>query len=456
MRWHNFLYLAPAALLAIVLLVVLARRVPSLSAPSRRRTREELVALGVLCAFGLAIIYWNFYVCKTYFVYNIGDVGSDTTEQYYPFYLWLIDSARSGTLSAWSFEYELGVNLQSFQTWLFDPFNLVLVPLGLLLGNARLSLALVITQSVKLVLSAFLFDHLLTRYCETPISRLLGSLLYAFSGFMVLYGQHYWIGGALPVFTATILLFERYLERHDSRSFLDVTLIVAIQLAWSVYVAFMILLGTALYLLVRIPAIVDDFTPKRYLREIGLCFVPVTCGFLLACITCVPYANFLLNETARTSSSTSLVERVAIKAGMFVHADWILPILSRMVGSGLLNTGAVPSTPLVSNTYDIGFVGSFPYEFILLGYSGGFFMLLSQFFHWVVRDCDKRGRILVAAGTTLVLAYCFHELLPSVFTMMVRTKGVDSSSTAPTMGSKVAVFQLSGSESVPASWPRML
>ena len=420
MRWANFLYLLPALFAAVVLLAVTIRLTPRLSRPSSSRTKEELLLLATLSLFGLVVIYWNFYISKTYFVYNVGDVGSDTTEQYYPFYLWLIDSVRNGTLASWTFDYELGVSIQTFQTWLFDPFNLIVVPLGLLLGNAKLSVALTISQSIKVLLSAFLFDHLLTRYCETPLARLLGSLLYSFSGFMILYGQHYWIGGIFPLFTATILAFELYQEAPSVRSFLLAVAIVALQLTWSAYVSFMILLATAIYLLLRIPVRTSSFV--GFLKTVALMFLPVICGFLLSCVSCIPYATFLMGETARTANASPLTERLLTKLGMFVHLDWIPAIFSRMVGSGLINTGAITSTPTVSSTSDIGFVGSFPYEFILLGYSGGVFMLLSQFYHWVIAECKRKEQLLVLAASAVVAFYCFNEFLPSVFTMMVRTQ----------------------------------
>lgn len=421
MRWENFHYLLPFAAIAVILLMVMSKLVPRLSIPSQHRTRLEIFTILMLSAFGLAVIYWNFFISKTYFVYNIGDVGSDTTEQYYPFYLWLIDKVREGKLSAWTFDFELGVNLQSFQSWLFDPFNLVVVPLGLLLGNGKLSLVLTISQSVKLILSALLFDHLLTRYCETPLSRVAGSLLYAFNGYMILYGQHYWLGGAVPIFTATILLFELLLEEPTWQRMLGTTLVVAVQLAWSAYVSFMVLLAAAIYLLLRLPYVCKGMKPSGYLKRIGILFLPVICGFLVSCVSCVPYANFLLNETGRTTTTTPLATRFVSKLKDFVHADWIPAILSRTLGTGLINTGAGTVTPTVSDTPGIGMIHSFPYEFILMGYSCGCFLLLGQFFHWVATESTWRERIGILLATVLVFLYCFHELPCSVFTMMVRT-----------------------------------
>lgn len=420
MNWHSYYYLAAAALAAFLILAITTKLMPQLTKRSPRRTKEELALLGTIVGLGLLVIYWHFYTERLRFAFAIGDIGCDTIEQYVPFYCNLIGNIRDGSLSLWSFEYELGVSLPSYQSWIYDPFNLIIVPLGLLLGDTHISLVLVITQSVKLILSAYLFDHFLTRFCETPLARLMGALLFAFSGFMIMYGQHYWFGGAFPLFAFTMLMFELYLERQSMPRFLGVVIACAIQVAWSVYVAFMILLFAALYLLIRIPHFLERVTPKSYLGTIFKMALPVVCGALLAGITFIPYVSFLLTETSRTSSDASMAERVTSKLLSFDPVDWIPAILSRSIGSGLISTGQDAVYGVVSGIPDIDFTYSFPYEFILLGYSAGFFILLGQFYHWLFADCGKRDRNLVMIGTVFVLLYCFHQFLPTLFTAMVR------------------------------------
>lgn len=417
MEWSSFLYLAPTALVAILALVAVIRLAPALSVPSRSRTRAELALLGLVLAIGLVALYGNFYLENSAFAYYFGDIGTDTFEQYVPFYSNLIENVRDGTLSVWNFEYGLGVNAPGYQSWFFDPFNLIVVPLGLLLGESHLSLILVVSQSVKLVLSAYLFDHFLTRYCETPLSRLLGSLVFSFGGFMVLYGQHYWFGGALPLFALTMLMFELYLERRTVPRFLGVTASVALLVLWTVYVAFMVLLFAALYLLLRIPHYLERPSVRRYLAQVLWLAAPVACGMLLAGVTLVPYALFLLTETSRTSSADPLAQRVLTALTSFIDLSWVPAVLSRFLGSGLINTGANPDTPAVPG---VGEIGGFTYEFILLGYSCGCFILLGQFFHWVATETGRRTKCLVGGATLLVLLYCFHQFLPTLFTAMVR------------------------------------
>lgn len=423
MNWSMYYYLAVAILIAAALFGLLIWQMPKLSQPSKKRTPAELLFICAIAIAALFTIYANFYFENLSFAYAIGDVGSDTIEQYVPFYLNLIGNVRDGSftfVNFWSFEYELGVNATTYQSWLYDPFNLIVVPLGVLLGEAHLSLVLVIAQSVKVVLSALLFDHFLTRFCDTPVARILGSLLYALSGFMILYGQHYWLGSVFPIFTLSMLAFELYLEKKSVLRFLGVTLVTGLLLLWSPYIAFMVLLFAALYLLLRIPCYMQSFSIRSYFVTIGRMTVPVASGVLLSGVVFIPYALFLLTETSRTSGSMSLTEHIVLSLTNFINLDWVPAILSRTLGSGLINTGAGTVTTIVSPSFDMDFTGSFPYEFILLGYSAGVFVLLSQFFSWAYTEGSKKAKLLISLATVLVALYCFHQFLPTVFTAMVR------------------------------------
>lgn len=423
MNWSEYAYLIAAVIAAGVLLALLMRFAPSLSQPSRKRTAPELAFLGAIVLLAIFVIYGNFFLGKSFFAYTVGDPGSDAIEQYVPFYSNLIANVRDGSLSLWnnwSFEYELGVNSAGYQSWLYDPFNLVIVPLGLLFGDSRLAYVLVFAQALKILLSAYLFDHLLTRYCETPVARILGATLYSLCSYLLINGQHYWLGSIFPVFTLTALLFELYLEQSNVARFLGVVAITTVLMGWTVYVAFMVLLFEAIYLLLRIPVVLEHPTLKSYFLTVLRLCVPVVCGALLSGVLFVPYALFLLTETSRTSADTSLLERIVESITNFTNLDWIPAMLSRFMGSSLITTGLTPIGDMLSVDNGVGYSTNYSYEFILLGYSCGVFVLLSQFFAWAFTECRRDVKIIVGIATGLVALYCLNHFLPTLATAMVR------------------------------------
>jgi uncharacterized membrane protein YfhO len=419
MVWSEFKYLGIVGALALIAALFAYKRYPKLSTASYRRTKDELIFIAIISIIGLATIYWRLYTQRVGFCFGPGDTGTDTIEQYVPFYTNLIENIRNGSFDIWSFEYGLGVNLPSYQTWLYDPFNLLLIPFALLLGAGRLSLALVLTQSARIVISAFLFDHLLTRYSESPLARAAASILYAFSSYLLLLGQNFFLGSMLPMLTLVVLCYELYLETQSVPAFLRVTASITVTLLWSAYISFMVLLFAAIYLLLRIFATKKGDAATGIAITILKMALPVVCGVLLSGVLLIPYAHFLLQETSRTSSDVTMTDKVIGSLG-FVNIDWVPAILSRLLGGSLLNNGSNTTAAIVSDMGEVGYTGSFPYEFIQLGFSCGVLLLLSQFFHWAVTELDLRGKVLVGVSTVLVLLFCFGQFLPTLFTAMVR------------------------------------
>lgn len=416
---RQYAYLGIVALLALVVLAITVRLMPRLNRPSRRRPRTEILLLLAMCGVALFVIYGRFYIEHAYFSFGRGDIGSDTYEQYIPFYVNLIGNVRDGSVSLWNFEYDLGSNMATYQSWLLDPFNLFLIPFVLVVGNTHLSLGLVLAQSIKIVLSALLFDHLLTRYVETPLARILGSLMYAFSGFMVLYGQHYWLGSAYPVFTLAVLLFEIYLERGGWARFLACAAVSAVLIGWSPYLAFMALLFIAIYLLFRIPVVRGRLKAGEFALQVLRMALPVLCGGLIACITLLPYAWYLLDETARTNSDTALPQRVFSGLTGFIDPGNLMLTLSRMLGVGLVSNGSSSIPTIHTSTSDIPFD---LYEYIMLGYGAAIFLLLSQFAHWAVTEADRRTKKLIAIAAVLIVLFCVNRFLPLLFNALVKVQ----------------------------------
>lgn len=417
MNWPAYRYLLAMPILALVLLLIVGWRSRQLTSESERRTPDEVVVLLLLCCFGLFLVYGNFYLGKAFFAYQ--DVGSDTIDQYIPFYVSLIDHVRAGMFSAWTFDFGLGVSLPSFQSWLYDPFNLFVVPCALLAGEGSLGLVLVAAQSLKILLAALLFDHFLTRFLRVPLARVVGSLLYAFCGFMVMFGQHYWLGSAFPLFTLVMLLFELYLERVSVLRFVLLALSVGLLMAWSPYIAFMVLMFAVFYLLLRIPSTLERPSVGSYMATIAHLVVPVACGLLLSGAIFVPYASFLLGETSRTASGLSLTDKLRAYATLD-PVDWFPAILSRLVGTGLLNTGSGAGNVPLSSTADIEFSAVFSYEFILLGFTGAVLLLLSQFAHWTFTDCPADRRIPIVLGSLFVVLYCTTQLPATLLAGMTK------------------------------------
>ena len=421
MTLANLCILALCGLMALALGAACARRLPALTAPSGQVGRLELAVLAGVLAIGSLAIYGSFLAGRASFAYR--DVGLDTVDQYVPFYVNVIESLRSGTFGAWNFEYGLGTPITSCQSWLLDPFNVALLPLGVLLGSSWLSPLLTVVQIMKVAVCGLTFDALLKRYCETPLARVVGASCFAFGGYLLLWGQHYWLGSVYALFPVTVLAFERLMERWSAPRFACCALVTAVFVGWSAYCGFMALLGTAAYCLLRL---VRRAHGQHQVRQVavgtlGLC-LPVLCGCLLGGIALVPYARYLLGETSRVSSGAqaSLLASALGYLTEFVPLRWVPMLASRLLGSGLIATGTDIPAEVVPATSSFAYVNC--YELINLGFGALAIILLAQFVHWALTEASHRDRALVLVATALVVLYCVNDFLPALFNLFVEPK----------------------------------
>lgn len=421
MTWSLYFYLLPVAAAALGLFFLAVRRAPKLMEPSNIRTHAELLFLGSVLMIGIAVVYGNFFLGTSSFAYQ--DLGSDTAHQYVPYYLNLLDGIRNDKLGLWNFDYGLGTSFMSYQSWTLDPFNLVLVPLGLMFGDSKLSLILVFVQALKILACGFLFDHILTRYCELPISRILGSALFAFCGYLMLWGQHYWLGSVIVMAAVVTLAIELMLDHWSTPRFALLGLSVAVTVMMSTYSGFMVMLYAATYAALRTVSVKNCHNLTGWLRAFAPLVAPVVCGLLISCLTVVPYATLLLGESARVTSNgqgVSTASRILDYLTGFVPLRWIPAILSRVLGDGLIVTMSEFPDALVPATTSVDVVNT--YEFIQLGFGCSAIALLGQFMHWAARDLKRRERVLIAIAAALCALYCFNYFLPAFSNVFVNPK----------------------------------
>lgn len=417
MDWSLYLYMLPIVFLALALLFAASRLGPRLGAPAPRPTGVERAMLACALVLGIFAVYGNFFLGSQSFAYH--DVGSDTAAQYVPYYINLINSVKNGSLGLWSFDYGLGTSFMSYQSWTLDPFNLVIVPLGLLLGTQALSKILVFAQALKILSCGFLFDEVLAYYCERPAARILGAGLFAFCGYLAMWGQHYWLGTVIVMAALMTLFIEKLLSRWTALRYLGLMATTALSVMMSTYSGFMVMLYAAAYAALRTVYVKGCTEPAPFFKAFLPLALPVVCGLMVSCLTVAPYATLLLGESSRVSGGSGGTGVLGYLAS-FVPLRWIPAILSRFMGTGLIATMSDIPAELIPPTQDFDYVNV--YEFIQLGFGAAAFVLLGQFAHWAFKDADKRAKTLVCIAATLCLLYCFNNFLPALSNVFVAPK----------------------------------
>jgi MFS family permease len=273
---------------------------------------------------------------------------------------------------------------------------------------------LVIAQGVKMLLCGLLFDHVLTFYCSRPLSRIVGAVLYAFCGFLMLWGQHYWIGASIVMATLMMLMLELLMQSWSMPRFWGLAVASAVSIIMSTYSGFAVMLFSLAYALLRIPVATDSTGMRSYLSGFWRLALPVACGVLISCVTLVPYGTAMIQESSRVVSSgqAPLSERMLDYAKAFVPLKWLPYLVSRLLGNGLVSVSAELPQYLVPATE--AFRQTNVCEMTQMGFSVAAIILLLQFAWWELTKADSREKILVAIASALCIFYCVNYFLPAL------------------------------------------
>ena len=151
------------------------------------------------------IVYRHYLFFEDLFLFK--DVGSDTVLFFYPRLVLIADYLRTDGIPGWSFNSGMGQNI--FPNSLGNLFNLLLYAIG----SERLAYGIGYVEAFKVIVGGIVFFLYLRLVSSNYFVCLVGGLLYAFSGYMVLGGTWY-IFSTEAVFLAVLLYaFELYLQK---------------------------------------------------------------------------------------------------------------------------------------------------------------------------------------------------------------------------------------------------
>ncbi|MGH2567871.1 MAG: hypothetical protein ACRDGA_05990, partial [Bacteroidota bacterium] len=147
------------------------------SSPSLLRGKEHWLFLFCLLVL-LVLIFRDFLFLQR--VYLFKDIGSDSVNGFYPNTVHVIDYLKSDGVPGWSFNRGMGQNIFPFS--LSDPS----LPIFYLFGRENFAYAVVYVEVLKIMLAGTLFFLYLRLLALAPLTTVIGGLLYAFSGYMIL------------------------------------------------------------------------------------------------------------------------------------------------------------------------------------------------------------------------------------------------------------------------------
>jgi hypothetical protein len=256
------------------------------------------IALPGLCLLLLGtLIYRDFLFGGATLLYK--DSGSDSVNDYYPWFIHLSQYVRSEGLPSWSFYVGMGQDIFFFASYL------ILEPVSWL-RRELIAPALIYQHLAKVVITGLFFFQFLRLRRLNPIAALLGALLLAFSAYMCLGGCWYPLADDVLCFTALLGAVEEALEK---RRWFFVPLAVALV---GVIDSFHLYL-CALFLLLYVPATLFGrygWQPRLLFRACLLLAGAAALGVGIGAVITIPNLHTILNSP-RGSGSTSFVSALS-------------------------------------------------------------------------------------------------------------------------------------------------
>ncbi len=263
-------------------------------------------------------------------VYLFRDIGSDSINIYFPALASMSDYLKTQGVPGWTFDQGMGQNM--FPLWFSDLFSDFLI----LFDKSKIPYGIVFMEIIKIILSGFVFFKYLKELKLTNYSSLLFSLLFAFSGFIIL-------GGCWTIFSSEALYaiiiiygFERWLNHGK---ILWLVLGIALMAFLQPFFLFMYTILIASY------AIARYYDVKTVDNKAFFVFIIKTVGLAVLAVSISSYQLFAdllqYTESPRVGGEASLFARLQ-KQPMFDLADEVLRFTTvfRSFGSDMLGTGS--------------------------------------------------------------------------------------------------------------------
>lgn len=300
----------------------------------------------------ILIVFFQFIVGKAFYIYK--DIGTDTFFQYYPYYVNIAEKIKHGTFSVWNWNYGIGKSIVNNVSWTFDPFALIVVLPGVLLSTKLIMYMLVWMQIVKILVIYFVSVKLFDLYTDNKVAVCLGAYLNAFNGYVMLWGQHYFLGTAC-VYTVLILYFiERVIQNRGKNNGLFLSLVITLSLFYGYYTTYMTLLVAAVYYFVRY--IEFNYTEKIKLKKVLKDFIYmiffVLRGVLGACVVLLPAAYYVTHVSGRLNgASQSIIAKMVESYKISFSKSDFGTKMSRLLSNNMLLIND-PSRAVFGNYYE--------------------------------------------------------------------------------------------------------
>ena len=290
--------------------------------------RQGILLLLTLTALISGIVYWDFLVFSKLLLYK--DIGSDTLNVYYPKYIHLADYLRNEGWPGWSFSQGMGQNI--FPHSIGNPFELILI----LTGSENLIYGIAYVEVLKIFLAALLFFLFLRTLDLLPVTAVLGGLLYAFSGFMILGGTWYVFSVDAVYFALLLYALERYFKDGSWHYLVIGIALVAANTSFNLYLYAMFILPYTIFRHYHY----HQWQPLELVKTIGWIIIFGALGACISAIFLIANIQEMISSPRLTGDASLFGQLLSQSPFQMAGIKHNITAISRLFSSDLLGTGS--------------------------------------------------------------------------------------------------------------------
>jgi len=275
-----------------------------------------------------------FYVYKDFLLFEklllFKDIGSDSINIYYTYCTEIANIYHTEGIPKWSFHNGMGDSM--FLFFQSDPFNQLLF----LLGKDNLLYGVAYMEFIKIVLTTLLFFKYLEKLELNNFVKIIGSLLFAFGGWMIL-GTSGWTIFSTQVFYFAFIIYS--LESFfKSKNWILLTIAVALASCSDLISSIQFLFFSIGYLVFR--SFENDTQQIQTIVKKGVSIIAIfMLGIGLAAVFVVNYFYFVFGS-ARISGNANIVNYIAESPFKLISKIEGLSVLARLFSNDVLGAGS--------------------------------------------------------------------------------------------------------------------
>lgn len=244
------------------------------------------IAVGLICA-----TLFNQFIFGDR-VLLFGDIGSDTYYSYYPFYYFISNGFSNLNFSFWSFQLGVGTSTLTLYQFLYDPFSLIYF----LSSKEHIPTLIAWVFVFKIYCAAYFTYIYLRNFKIDHYACVIASLLFAFNGFLIIWGQHFFFSSWIIFIPLLFYSIELFLQ-HRKWAYFSLTIAF---FALNIAILYQALIFSTAYFIFRL-VIRDEKSSIRKLLTTCLAYLGiVVLGMALSAALWLP-EYFLIKSNPRIS-----------------------------------------------------------------------------------------------------------------------------------------------------------